>query len=145
MKSAFNKNWKASKQPRKQVKYASNAPNHIRRKFLSANLDKELRKKHGIRNIEVRKGDEVKIMRGSFKGKQGKVGIVDLQNIRVQIDGVQRSRLGGEKVATWFNPSNIKIIQLELSDARRMKRAKNIGKEVVKNEKTEKVKKEKEE
>ena len=110
MKSEFSKTWNSSKQPRKQVKFRANAPNHIKRTFMGATLDKELRKKYGMRNIEVRKGDEVKVMRGKFKGKQGKVGSVDIENTRLQIDGIQRSKAGGEKLVTWFHPSNVKII-----------------------------------
>ena len=124
MKSEFNKSWNSSKQPRKQRKFLANAPNHIKRKLLGATLDKKLREKFGIRSIEVRKGDEVKIMRGKFAKKQGKVGIVDVKHTRVQIDGVQREKKGGEKVETWFHPSNVKIIVLDDSDNRRMKRGK---------------------
>ena len=69
MKQKFSIHWKSSKQPRKQRKYAANAPLHLRKKFVSANLSKDLRKKQGKRNIPLRKGDIVKIMRGKFKGK----------------------------------------------------------------------------
>ncbi len=62
MKKKFSDKWKASKLPRKQRKYLANAPLHIKRKFLSANLSKELRKKHGKRSIPIRKGDTVRIM-----------------------------------------------------------------------------------
>ncbi|MCH7850037.1 MAG: 50S ribosomal protein L24 [Nanoarchaeota archaeon] len=124
MKSKFNKTWNSSKQPRKQVKFRANAPNHIRRKFMGANLDKALRTKYGIRTIQVRKGDEVKVMRGKFRGKLGKVGDVDLKNTRLQIEGLQREKKGGEKLVTWFNPSNVKIISLEGNDSRRFKRGK---------------------
>jgi len=124
MKSEFSKTWKSSKQPRKQVKFRANAPNHIKRTFMGATLDKPLRTKYGMRNIEVRKGDEVKIMRGKFRGKQGKVGIVDVKHTRIQIDGVQRAKKGGEKVETWFHPSNVKIIVLNTDDRKRMKRSK---------------------
>ncbi len=124
MKSEFNKSWVSSKQPRKQVKFRANAPNHIRRKFMSTSLDKPLREKYGTRNIEVRKGDDVKIMRGKFAKKQGKVGIVDVKNTRIQVDGVQRTKSGGEKLETWFHPSNVKIILLDTSDNRRFKSSK---------------------
>ena len=124
MKSEFNKSWNSSVQPRKQRKFVANAPNHIKRKLMGAGLDKKLRERYGIRSIEVRKGDEVKIMRGKFAKKQGKVGTVDVGNSRIQIDGVQRAKKGGEKVETWFHPSNVKIIILDDSDNRRMKRLK---------------------
>jgi len=75
-----------------------------------------------MRNIEVRKGDEVKVMRGKFAKKQGKVGSVDVKNTRIQIEGLQRAKMGGEKVETFFHPSNVKIIVLNLDDNRRMKK-----------------------
>ena len=84
MKAEFNKSWNSSKQPRKQVKFRANAPSHIKRTFMGSTLDKPLREKYERRNIEVKKGDEVKIMRGKFKGKQGKVGNVDVKHCRIQ-------------------------------------------------------------
>lgn len=132
MKSEFSKTWKSSKQPRKQVKFRANAPNHIRRTFMGATLDKALREKYGMRSIEVKKGDEVKVMRGKFKGKQGKVGDVEVKNTRLQIDGIQRAKAGGEKLITWFHPSNVKIIILDEKDNRRMKKGKKVEEKEVK-------------
>jgi large subunit ribosomal protein L24 len=132
MKSKFSKTWNSSKQPRKQVKFRANAPNHIKKTFVGMTLDKPLREKYGMRSIAVRKGDEVKVMRGKFRGKQGKVGIVDIKNTRIQIDGIQRSKAGGEKLITWFHPSNVKIIILDDKDNRRMKRSKKVESKEVK-------------
>jgi len=144
MKAEFNKSWNSSVQPRKQVKFRANAPNHIKRTFMGSTLDKPLREKYGRRNIEVRKGDEVKVMRGKFKGKQGKVGTVDIKKTRLQIDGIQRAgRAGGEKLITWFHPSKVKIIILNTDDSRRLHKEKKSeeAKKEVKEEKKE-VKKE---
>ena len=60
MRNKFSTAWKASKQPRKQRKYLANAPLHLKKKFVSANLSKELRKKHEKRSLPLRKGDTVK-------------------------------------------------------------------------------------
>ena len=79
MKKKFSTSWKASSQPQKQRKFRANAPLHLRKKFVSVNLSKELRKKAGKRNIPVRKEDKVKILRGKFKGKVGKVLEVKLK------------------------------------------------------------------
>lgn len=140
MKAEFNKSWNNSVQPRKQVKFRANAPNHIKRKFMGSPLDKSLREKYGRKTIEVKKGDEVKIMRGKFKGKQGKVGDVDVKNTRIQVEGVQRAKAGGEKMITWFHPSKVKIIILDTNDARRLKKAKDTEKKSE--TKTEEPKKE---
>ena len=79
MKQKFSKHWIGSKQPRKQRKYRANAPLHVRHKMISANLNKDLRKKYGKRSFPLRKADNVKIMRGEFKNKTGKVASVDLK------------------------------------------------------------------
>ena len=119
MKTLFSTSWRASKQPRKQRKYRHEAPLHIRHKFLSANLSKELRKKHGKRNIPIRKGDEVLIMRGSFRKKKTKVTLVDHKKSRVALENIQRSKKDGAKVNVYFHPSNLQIITLNLDDKKR--------------------------
>ena len=131
MKKQFNKSWKASKQPKKQRKYLANAPLHIKKKFVSVNLSQELRKKYGKRNIPVRKGDTVKIMRGKFKKKQGKVTEVKLKTSKIIIEGIQVKKQDGSKVNVKLQPSNLQIIELNLEDRKR-----KIGKEI----KTEKKK-----
>jgi large subunit ribosomal protein L24 len=117
----FSKHWRASRLPRKQHKFQAQAPLHIKRKFMASTLSKELRKKYGRRNIELRKGDEIKVMRGQFEGKQGKVEKVDVKNTRITIDGIQNTRKDGTKISKWFNPSKVKIINLNLDDKRRLK------------------------
>jgi large subunit ribosomal protein L24 len=120
MRNKFSTKWKGSKQPRKQRKYIHNSPLHVRRKMLSCNLEKELRKKHEIRNIEIRKGDEVIVLVGEFKKRKGKVLEVDTKNSRVSIEGIQRSKREGSKALVWFNPSNLKIVSLNLDDKKRI-------------------------
>ncbi|MFH1608122.1 MAG: 50S ribosomal protein L24 [archaeon] len=124
MKKEFSTKWKASKQPRKQRKYRANAPLHIKKKFVSVNLSKELRKKHERRNIVVRKGDVVKIMKGKFKKKQGKVLIVNLKKFKVAVEGIQVKKRDGSQVNVLMQPSNLQIIELNLEDKRRMKKQK---------------------
>ena len=121
MKKIFSKDWKASKQPRKQRKYLAKAPLHIRRKFLSANLSKELRKKYLRRSFPLRKDDVVKIMRGSFKKQKGKIADVDKKRARVSIEGIQRQKKDGTKVAVHFAPSKLQIQELNLEDKERIK------------------------
>jgi len=56
----FNKSVSGSR--RKNRKRHFNAPSHIRRKIMSAPLSKELRQKHSVRSIPVRKDDEVQVL-----------------------------------------------------------------------------------
>ena len=119
MKQKFSIHWKSSKQPRKQRKYAANAPLHLRKKFVSANLSKDLRKKQGKRNIPLRKGDIVKIMRGKFKGKQGKITEIKVKTQKIFIEGIQIKKKDGSKTNVPIKPSNLQIIELNLDDRKR--------------------------
>ena len=119
MKQKFSQYWKASKQPRKQRKYLANAPLHLKRKLLSANLSKELRKKYARRSFPVRKGDNVRIMRGKFKRKTGKIGLINLKKGYVTIEGIQIAKKDGTKVNVKFNASKLQIQELNLDDKKR--------------------------
>jgi large subunit ribosomal protein L24 len=120
MKSKFSTQWISSSQPRKQRKYIANAPLHIRHKFLSANLPKPLREKYGKRNLPLRKGDEVLVMRGAFRKKKAKVVSVDLKNSRVALENIQRTKKDGSKVNVFFHPSVLQIQTLNLDDKKRI-------------------------
>lgn len=112
MRKEFSKKWKASKQPRKQRKYLAKAPLHIKKKKLSTNLSKELRKKIGKRNILIKKDDKVKIMKGSFAGKEGKILKVFTKRGKVTIEGIQVKKQDGSKALIKFWPSNLQIIEM---------------------------------
>ncbi len=119
MKQKFSIKWKASKQARKQRKFRANAPLHIRHKMVSANLSKELRKRHEKRNFPIRKGDNVRIMKGEFKRKVGKIEVVNLKKMKVEVEGIYRTKKDGTKVSVYFDPSNLQIKELNLDDKKR--------------------------
>ncbi len=119
MKSEYSPQWIGSVQPRKQRKYLANAPLHIKHKFLSANLSKALRQKYGTRSIPLRKGDEVLVMRGSFKKKKAKITDVNVIKCTVTIEGLQRARKDGTKVNIPFKPSNLQIQSVVTDDKMR--------------------------
>jgi large subunit ribosomal protein L24 len=121
MKNKFSKNWKASKSPRKQRKYIMEAPISTKKKFLGVNLSKELRKKYGKRNIPARKDDIVKILRGKFKKKKGKILNVRTKMSRIEIEGIQVKKQDGSKVNVKLHPSNLQIVELTLEDRKRSK------------------------
>lgn len=108
-----------SKQPRKQRKFLYNAPLHLRHKIMSATLSPELRQKYGVRNLPIRTGDKVKIMRGDYKGIEGKVVEVDLKKYRIHVEGVTLKKVNGTEVFYPIHPSNVMIVELNLDDERR--------------------------
>jgi len=121
MKKKFSKSWKSSKQPKKQRKYRYNAPLNIKRNFLSSLLSKELRKKYSTRNIPLRSGDKIKIMRGKFKKKVGKIDKVDTKKTRIFVEGIEHIKKDGSKSLIPIEPSNVMITDLNLEDKRRKK------------------------
>ena len=138
MKCKFSTHWKSSKQPRKQRKYKANAPLHLKRKLLSVNLSRELRKKYSKRNIPVRKGDVVKIMKGKFKKKQGKVLEVKTKFEKIYVDGINIKKIDGSRVNVPLKSQNLQIIELNLDDKKRIKK---LGRKVEKKETKETTKK----
>mgnify|MGYP001582863958 CR=1 FL=1 len=129
-KNKFNTSWKSNKSPKKQRKYLANAPLHIKKNLVSVNLSKELRKKYGMRNIPVRKNDLVKIMRGKYKKKQGKVLEVKLKKIKIVVENIQVKKMDGSKVNFPLKPSNLQIIELNLDDKKRLESSQLKTKEI---------------
>lgn len=126
MEKAFSTAWIASTQPRKQRKYRYNAPLHIKRKFLHANLAEELRKKYHVRSLQVRKGDTVKIMRGTHKGKKGKVERVSVKETKVYVENIHMTRKDGSKSYYPLQPSKVQIIEVNADDKRRFPKNDNV-------------------
>lgn len=110
-----------SKKPRKQRKFLFTAPLHLRRKFLSAHLSKELKEKYKTRSFPLRKGDEVEVMRGKFKKRTGKISRVDTKEQKIYIDGISIKRTDGTDRLKAIHPSNLKILKLILDDKKRLK------------------------
>ena len=109
-----------SKQPRKQRKFRFNAPMHLRKKMVSAHISKELRAKLSTkrRSAPLHKGDRVLVMRGDHKGKAGKVIEVELNDLKVYVEGVsQRNAKGVEKLMP-VDPSNLLITEGEFTKNR---------------------------
>ena len=121
MKKKFSTKWKGSSQARKQRKYRFNAPLHIKQRFMSSNLSKELRKTHGKRSLELRKNDLVRVLTGKFQNKKGKVLGMDTKRQRVIIEGIQLTKKDGSKVAVKFHPSNLQITEIDADDKKRLK------------------------
>ncbi len=105
-----------SRKPGKQRLALYKAPLHVRQKLMTAPLSKELREKYGVRNLPVRKGDKVRIVRGDFKGHEGAVVRVDLRKLRIFIDGVTVKRQDGTPRFVPIHPSKVVIVALDLKD-----------------------------
>ena len=117
----FSIKWNSSKQPRKQRKYRYHAPMHVRRKLMSAHLDKFLRKEYKKRSLPIRKGDEVIVTTGKFDGTRGKISRVDMKKLKVYVDSVKVKKVSGQEVEAAIDPSNVMITKLNFDDKKRRK------------------------
>lgn len=88
----------------------------------SANLSDNLRKDYGRKTVHVIKGDSVKIMRGEYKGVEGKVEKLNSMRGRLSIEGVQREKIKGGQVKVQIHASNVQITSLHLDDDKRKKK-----------------------
>jgi large subunit ribosomal protein L24 len=117
----------SSKSPRKQRKYRFLAPLHVKRRLLSAHLSKELRAAYNTRNIPIRKGDSIVVMRGKFKGTEGKIDKVYTKYSKVSVDTIKTTTKKGNKVPFKLRPSALMIKELNLIDNWRVKKLKEYG------------------
>lgn len=96
--------------------------------MMASPLSRELRERNEFypRRLTVRKGDVVLVRRGGMAGHEGKVIDVDLNSMKVQVDGVVYQKADNTSIPKPIDPSNIEIIKLDLSDKRRKKKFERI-------------------
>ncbi|MBU0586457.1 50S ribosomal protein L24 [Candidatus Micrarchaeota archaeon] len=97
------------------------AKKHEKRAYVHVHLSKELKSKLGIkkRAITINKGDSVKVLRGSLKGKSAKVARVSYGKSVVYLEGVSRKNAKGTETLIPFQPSNLILTELLISKERR--------------------------
>jgi large subunit ribosomal protein L24 len=98
------------------------APHHFKSKQLGSMLSKELQEKYHKHSARVVEGDNVKVMRGEFKGIEGKVTQVSSEKNGVAIEGIKREKLKGGSVDLYIHTSNLMITSLNLEDKWRQNR-----------------------
>ncbi|KAG6851245.1 60S ribosomal protein L26B [Arthromyces matolae] len=104
---------------RKSRKAHFSAPSSIRRKIMSSALSKDLREKYHARSLPVRKDDEVRIVRGKYKGREGKVTQVYRKKWVIHVERVQRDKSNGATSPIGIHPSNVVITTIKLDKDRR--------------------------
>ena len=85
-------------------------------KQLSCSLSKELRKKYGKRSARITEGDTAKIVRGEFAGVDGKVTKISIPDRGVNIEGVKKEKLKGDKFDVYVHTTNIILTALDTGD-----------------------------
>ena len=97
---------------RAQRKLQLGAPSSIKRRLMSCHLSKTLRAEHKLRALPIKRGDEVKILKGKFKGRGGKVVQVYRRRNVIHVDKIQREKQNGQTVFCPIRPSYCVIEKL---------------------------------
>ena len=90
-----------------------------KRKKLSAMLSKELLKEYNVQSMQIRTGDTVKILRGAYKGIEGKITKVDSKTFFINVEGATREKSDGTVKFVHIHHSKVEIKKLNLADPRR--------------------------
>jgi len=89
---------------------------HTKSKQLGSALSKNLHKKYGKRSVRVIEGDSVTIVRGEFKGVDGKISKVSTQKSSVAIEGIKKEKTKGDKFDVYIHTSNLLVTSLNTGD-----------------------------
>ena len=89
---------------------------HTRSKQLGSQLSEDLRKKYGKKSVRVIEGDSIKIVRGEFKGVDGKISKVSTKKSSVAIEGVKKEKTKGDKFDVYIHTSNLIVTGLNTDD-----------------------------
>ena len=112
--------------------------------MVAAHLAEDLMLRYKRRSIRVIKGDTVKIMRGGYRGRVGKVRKVDVKKQRIEVEGITITKVDGKSVPYPVHASNVMITKLNLTDPwRRRKLEEKLSEEekkVVEKEAEEQIK-----
>nr|AAP80703.1 ribosome protein L26 [Griffithsia japonica] len=103
---------------RKNRKAHFTAPSSVRRIIMSSPLSPELRQKYKVRSLPIRKHDEVRVVRGQYKG-EGKVITCYRKKYVVHIERITRERANQMPVPVGIHPSNCVITKIRMDKDRK--------------------------
>ncbi len=109
---------KNQKLQRKGLLYA---PLHKKKKSMHVALSRDLRMQLKRRSLGIRKGDEIRIIKGKFKNTQGTVTKVDLKNMKIYIDTAVVKKKSGGQVQVPISTAKLRITKLITTDKNRQR------------------------
>merc|ERR1712033_140733 len=88
-------------------------------KMVSSSLSKDLRAKHNVRSMPIRKDDEVQVVRGHYKGQGGKGVQVYRKKFAIDIERIHRDKANGASTHVGIHPSKVVIQKLKMDKDRK--------------------------
>jgi large subunit ribosomal protein L24 len=102
--------------PRRQRKLRYSADSFERRRRMNVLLSRELRGRFHRRSVPVRKGDTVRVLAGSFVGREERVARVDRRGYSVTLDNVTLKTADEKLKPLQLRTAHLVITRLNLSD-----------------------------
>jgi large subunit ribosomal protein L24 len=103
-----------------------------RRYLINAHLSSSLRSRLGIRSMPIREGDTVRIVKGDYAGRHGRVRAVHRELGRIEVVGITEKSGKGDTIYPKISVSNVEIARLNLRDKWRRKIiSRKTGKEIT--------------
>ena len=97
------------------------AVQQARSKRVGTNISKQLRKKYTHRSVRIITGDTVKVVRGEYKGIEGKVTKIIIDKHSIAVEGIKKEKLKGGKFDVLIHSSNVIITSLNTDDKWRVR------------------------
>ncbi|KAG3121468.1 hypothetical protein PI125_g247 [Phytophthora idaei] len=116
-KMKFNSTVSSSRRKSRKAHFGAHSTQ--RRVLMSAPLSKELQNKYNVRSLPIRKEDEVMIVRGSQKSREGRVTAVYRKKFVIHVERVVREKANGASVPIGIDASKVVITKLKLDKDRK--------------------------
>ncbi|KAE8892780.1 hypothetical protein PF005_g3818 [Phytophthora fragariae] len=113
----FNSTVSSSRRKSRKAHFGAHSTQ--RRVLMSAPLSKELQNKYNVRSLPIRKEDEVMIVRGSQKSREGRVTAVYRKKFVIHVERVVREKANGASVPIGVDASKVVITKLKLDKDRK--------------------------
>ncbi len=123
--------------PRRQRRALYNASTTERRRRMTVPLSRELRRRFKRRNVPIRKGDTVRVLSGSFKGREERVAKVSRRAYSVTLDNVTLKTAEEKLKPLALRPAHLVVTRLNLADPWRRRALKVREEEVTPEERGE--------
>jgi len=123
--------------PRRQRKALYAADTFDRRRRMAVPLSRELRARFRRRAVPVRKGDTVRVLSGSFVGREERVARVNRRDYAVTLDNVTLKTADEKLKPLELRPGHLVITRLNLSDPWRRRSLKVADEDVTPEERGE--------
>jgi len=104
---------------RKQRKAHFGATSVDRRERMASPLSADLKLKWKVNAMPVRTGDNVKVIRGGFKGVDGVVKACYRKKYVIHVEKCTRDKANGQTVFVGIDASNVTITELKMDKSRR--------------------------